>query len=457
MSPQRSVRSLAALLLTAVASTGPLHGQHEAPPPPAAYALEGVTVHHPDGRLEEAATVVVRDGLIRSIEAGGEVPADARRLEGDELQVYPGLVDAWGRAELDLPERPARSDVIPWEPSRVAQGFTPHLRAAHRLVGDGESLRERRADGVVASAVFPLEGLAAGRGAALLHRIGADAPRDLVLRPELGLALSFEAAPGGYPSTLFGVIAFLRQSFADAERNARFRAEYRRDPGGMTAPRWDPDLEVVARVGDGDLRAFFSADGAEDIRRMLSLAREVGFDPVLVGGREAWKVADELAAADVPVLVSLDFPEPEEWDPETEEPPDELEPGAAREKQRLEDAYANAGRLLEAGVEFALTSGGGEADLREGAGTAIEYGLPAEEALRALTTTPAAILGIEPTGRLEPGTGASFIVTDGPLFDEDARVVYVFVEGRLEEHRTGPENTSGGEGPGEDAREGGDR
>lgn len=455
MSASRWIPSAALLLAAALALPSPATAQHEEPPPPAAYALEDVTVHHADGRLEEGVTVVVRGGLIRSLGSGTEPPADARVLEGSGLRVYPGIVDAWGRAELDLPERPDPADVTPWAPSRVEQGFTPHLRVADRLDATGGAFEERRAQGIVASGVFPDRGLAPGVGAALLHRVRADVPRELVVRPELGLALSFEEAPGGYPSTLFGVIAFLRQSFEDAERTGRLRSEYRRDPTGMTAPPWDPDHEVLRRVAAGELRVFFAADGAEDIRRALGLARELGFDPVIVGGGGAWEVADELADGDVPVLVSVDFPEPEEWDPEAEEEPD---PGAARERERLESLYANAARLSEAGVELALTSGGGEADLREGVRTVIEYGLPEEDALRALSATPARLLGVAPLVRLAPGSGASFVVTDGALFDEETRIVYVFVEGELEEPEVEPPpDEAPADEPGRGRPEGSDR
>ena len=158
-----------------------------------------------------------------------------------------------------------------------------------------------------------------------------------------------------------------------------------------------------------------------------------------MGGAEAWRVADLLRARQVPVLVSLVFPEPKQWDPEdaAEEP---LDAAAEREKQDLEKRYANAGRLAAAGVTFALTSGGGEADIREGAGKAIEYGLTEDAALTAVTASPAGLLGLEYLTRVEVGMAATFVVTDGPLFGEDTKVLYTFVEGGLEEVSTADAN-----------------
>jgi len=98
----------------------------------------------------------------------------------------------------------------------------------------------------------------------------------------------------------------------------------------------------------------------------------------------------------------------------------------------LEDIYANAGRLSAAGVQFALTSGGGQADILEGARKAIEYGLSEEAALSAITATPASLLGLDGITQIEESRAATFVVTDGPLFDEETAVLYTFVEGGLE-------------------------
>lgn len=437
-------------------------GQLREPPPPAAYALEDVVVVEADGTRREGVTLVVRDGLLERVGPDVETPPDARVLDGEGSHVYPGLVDAWGRAAVQLPERPPPEDVIPWDASRRAQGFTPHLRLVDHLTATGEALRPSRRSGVVASAVFPRRGFASGLGAALLHRPEADEPRELVARAELGLALSFRGNARAYPSTVFGVMAHLRQRFGDAQHLTRLEQAYERNPNGLTTPPFDPDLDVLRRVAGAGLPAYFRADDAEEIRRVLALAVELGFTPVIVGGGEAWKLADELAALDIAVLVSLDFPEAEDWNPELDppgedpRPEEELEPAAARERRRLTDLYTNPARLREAGVRFALTSDAGRADLRAGARRVIEYGLSEEAALAAQTSVPANILGIEPAIRLVQGYAATFVVTDGPLYAEDTRVVYTFVEGVPEEFEA--ESESGGaeeeedtEGAGSDA------
>lgn len=482
MPPASRPRAPAAPVLAAalaVLLALPAEAQHTEPPEPAAYALEDVTLVQADGTSREGVTLVVRGSLLEAASPGAEVPDDARVLEGDSLRVYPGMVDLDGGTELAWPPAPndgEESDERPpaaWDPDRREQGFVPHRRAVEALSATGEDLSEAREAGVVASAVHPGGGLAPGRGVLLLHRRDAEHPRSLVLRPELDPVLSFETAGRVYPSTHFAVLAFLRQQLEDAGRHARVRAAHERDPRGMAAPEWDPDYAVLAgtispegSAGRGG-RVFFRADRAQDIRQVLELAERFGFRPVIVGGEEAWEVAGPLARRDVPVAVSLDFPTSQRWKPAEdgdapgEEPggagPDardaraaadtagageagasqeteqELEPAVLREKRRIEDAYANAARLAEAGVRVVLTSGGGEADLREGARRAVEYGLPEARALRAVTATPAALAGVPWLARVEAGSAATFVVTDGPLLGEETRIRYTFVEGDLQE------------------------
>lgn len=437
--PRSAAAALAACATLLLA--GPLAAQHMQPPPAAAYALEDVTVVSPDGATESGLTVVVRDGLVEALGSDVTPPADARVLEGDSLRIYPGLVDAEGEADFEMPGADGEDDSDSdgggpsWDPTRQQQGFTPHVRIADHLTATGEDFEALRRQGVVAAAVHPDDGPMPGRGTLVAFRLDAEQPRDLVLDPALGPVMAFDGAGFTYPGTLFGVIAFLRQSMEDANRHAEILAAYSQDPQGLTAPRWDPDYEVVRDAATGATPVFFRASDAEDIRRVLELADEYGFRPVIVGGAEAWKVASELQGRGVPVLVSLDFPEPDRWDPEGEEEDEELEAEVLREKQRLENLYANAGRLADAGVRFALTSGGGDADLREGVRTAMDYGLSEADALRALTATPAEVLGAAGLGTVRADLPASFVVTDGPLFAEDTRIAYTFVEGRLQEGR----------------------
>lgn len=421
-------------LVAALAGANPVQAQFTDPPPPAAYAVQGVTLVNASGRTEPNVTIIVRDGLIVAIGRDVTVPADAMLLETDSMFVYPGLVDAHGNPVFTFPEREPTGDASrSWSLPRDVQGFMPHRRVADALETDGNALQQQRRTGIVASAVHPMGRLMQGQSTVIMHRITTKTPSDLVLRPVLGPTMTFRGAQGGYPSTLFAVIAFYRQMFADAGHHAQQVEAFASDAQGLRPPRWDADLDALHLAVQEQQPFFVEADLARDIRRVLQLADELGFRPVIVGGEEAWRVAADLRAANVPVLVSVDFPEPNRWDPDDEP---ELDAAAAREKQRIEDAYRNPGRLAEAGVTFALTSGGGDADLLEGARRAVEYGLSERAALAALTSTPVSLLGIDHLPIIERDMAATFIVTTGPLLGEDTDVAYTFVEGELEEGET---------------------
>ncbi len=462
--PMVRTRLAGAALLLAAAWPGRVAAQYSEVPAPAAYALTGVTIVQADGRRSPGVTVVVRDGFIEAIGAGVEVPADARVIEGDSLVVYPGLVDAHGSVKFEFPSVELdRSRIQSWDPPREAQGFTPHRRVVDVLEATGQDVAEQRRNGVVAAAVHPTDALMPGRGVLLVLRPDAATPRELVHTPVLGPVLTLRGGRGTYPATLFGVLAFYRQSFEDASRMRLIAAEYAKDPRGVPAPGYDPDYAVLQEVIGGGTPVHFAVDRAADIHRALDLSARYRLRPVIVGGGEAWRVADRLKAAGAPVLVSLDFPKPERWKPEAEaEPPDsataaqELDPAILREKRRIEDGYANAGRLADAGVRIALTSGGGKADLLAGARRAIEYGLSEAAALRALTSAPAELLGIPHVTRIEPGLPATFIVVDGPLFEKETKIVYTLVEGVLEKAAGGGEENDGDEEPAVDVSGGWD-
>lgn len=457
----RLLSAVAAVTVGTLLAPHTVTAQFTDPPPVPAYALSGVTVVRPDGGRLSNQTIVVRNGFVEAMGANVPLPPDAEVLTGDSLMVFPGLIDAQGAAKVEFPEVEVnRQEVESWNPPRHVQGFTPHRRVTDFLAATGKDLEKQRLAGIVAGAVHPDGPVMPGRGAVLIHRKGADVAAGLVLMPTLGPVFSFRGARGAYPGTSFAVAAFIRQSLEDARHHGTHTAAYQRDPRRVTAPRWDPDYEVLRSVLTGQTPVFFAADDSEEIRLVVRLAEEYGFSPIIVGGDDAWKVADLLNRRNIPVLVSLDFPEPKQWKPEEKKPegetsdsaaaqaptPQPLDAGAQREKRDLEQLYANPGKLAAAGVRFALTSGGGKADLLKGSRKAIEYGLSEADALRALTATPAALLGAPSLSRIESGLPATFVVTDGPLFAETTKIAYTFVEGELE--RGKPSGTpSGGEAP----------
>jgi imidazolonepropionase-like amidohydrolase len=458
-SPRRTTLGTAIMLAMV---PGPVAAQFRDVPLPPAYAVRGATVVRSDGSRDTSVTIVVRGRLIEAMGHNVTVPGDAKLLDGDSLYVYPGLVDAHGRADVAFPEIERSDSVRSWDAPRDLQGFLAHRRVVDYLELSSDGGKAQRTSGVVAAGVLPDRGLASGLGAAIVYRLHVHSAWELIANDNVGLAMAFQGGQGVYPSTLFGIIAYVRQAFEDARRDGLIQAAYTTDPTGMGVPSLDPDYAVLRRVMEGQTPVLYTADRAEDIRRVLRLATEFEFHPIIVGGGEAWRVAGELARRNIPVLIDGDFPKPDKWKPASadtiqEAPPSpadtvagsvepqhaDLEPAAAREKERIENIRANAGRLARAGVRFAITSGGGDGNLLEAARLAIEYGLAEDVALRAITSVPAALLGMPNVSRIGPGLSATFIVTSGPIFDKDTKILHTFVEGGYE---VGGE-AGGGEAP----------
>jgi hypothetical protein len=170
---------------------------------------------------------------------------------------------------------------------------------------------------------------------------------------------------------------------------------------------------------------LYPANRAREIDAVLELADSSGARPVLYGVQEGYRIVGELARRKIAVLVDADWPAPKaDGDPE-------VIPSLAT--LRFQDrAPTTPAALAKAGVQFALVSGAGKTgDYLSGIRKAVENGLSADDALRAVTLSPARILGIDrQLGSLERGKIANVVVSDKPLFDEKAKVTRVFVDGR---------------------------
>jgi len=227
------------------------------------------------------------------------------------------------------------------------------------------------------------------------------------------------------------VIAYLKQLFLDADRYGRARAADQARAAGLDRPAYDPTLDPLRRAVAERWPVLIPGDEPKEIRRALVLGSEFGVRTVVYGAQQGYEVAADLAEAGAPVLVNLRWPErTRDADPEAEESLGSL--------RRRAWAPSTPKALHEAGVRFAFYSGGvaSPRDVMERVRAAVDAGLPEEAALRALTLGPAEIYGVaDRLGSVERGKIANLVVTDGDLFDEDAKVKTVFVDGRKFEKR----------------------
>ena len=413
--------SLLAAPLIALGLALPVDAQH-------VYAVTNARIVTVAGATLESGSVVMRDGRIEAVGPNVAIPDDATQVDGRGLTVYPGLIDM-GRAgsvappDHPEPENPETREVVErWKRRTLLR---PHLEAAAHLDPGAGELADLASAGITSVLATPDGGGIRGRSslvhvtaspvAAQAGRLADSVEGRMVLRTPIALHVAFlSRTPGrAYPQALIGLIAFVRQAFLDARHYGQAWTRYEASPHTIDRPTYDEALAAMQTAVDGTLRVVFDADTAPQIRRALNMARELDLQPIIAGGLEADQVALELREGNVPVILSLDFPDRSRvLAPDADEP--------LRVLRQRADAPRVAAALSNAGVRFAFASSGlegGKAFVTNAART-VSDGLSADRAIAALTADAAVIAGVgDRLGTIEVGTIADLIVTEGELFE----------------------------------------
>lgn len=424
---------LAAILVAPAAASA----QNAADLRPTAYAIRDAKVVVEPGTILDKATVLIRDGIIVGVGPDLAIPADCVVMEGKGITVYPGFIDAGSprgfdpalrRSQAGPPaaEELAADALIATKPDH-RKGLTPEFAVQTALKLDEEAIAPWRRVGFTAHLITPDGGFLSGTSA--LVSLSGAVPRDALLKGPVALHSRFGRVIGGeYPTALMGVVAHNRQTFLDAGWLKRQWTAYEARGRTGKRPVADPGLEALWPALEGKLPVAFEADTADQIHRALDFATEFKLKPMIVGGRQAWKVTDRLKAEKVPVILRLDFTAA--GDRENELP---IRVREDRERLRQQEV-ACAAELHKAGIPFAfMTYGLGNANatrFRENVRKVIAAGLPADAALAALTRDAAEFLGVSPQiGRITKGRSAHLLLCEGDCFAANAKYKYAFSDG----------------------------
>lgn len=379
------------------------------------------------GQVIENGAVLIENGVITAVGANLSAPAGADVFEFENLTVYPALIESYHERDLPSPEG-EDDDASPPDLGHENDLIQPERDAAAAPV-DEDVLKALRNAGFALAVGYPEDGIF--RGSGVIHTTAEGSLRDNLVRSGVAMGTGLDTGQGGYPTSLMGAIALMRQTVADARWYADARQRYARNPA-QRAPDYDQSLEALGAVVSGDQSIVFETADAQASLRALGLMNELDLKGALLGNGHEYQRLEEIVAAGVPLMLPIDFPSAPSVTGPLEEAVEKLEPGLA-ELRHWKAAPGNPAKLLAAGAQVALTAHdlGSPADFYGKVAEAIEHGLTQDQALAATTTVPAAFYGLDDiAGTIAPGKMANLILAEGDLFVEKPKIQEVWVDGR---------------------------
>ena len=400
---------------------------------PDVHALVNVRIITSPGKVIDKGTLVMRDGIITAVGAKAVVPADARVWDFAGMTVYPGLIDAY--SDFGMPKKPksvpgSGDTPKPSEPARGGRHWNENVNAAisadELFVPDASAAEKMRSMGVTSAFVVPQKGIF--RGTSAVYNLSDGTPNQLLVQPDVAQCVTFETDNGdGYPGSLMGTIALIRQTMFDARwyRDAMSAsAKYPDEP----KVEFSADLAALENIVSRKQPIIFESTDEFSLLRAAKIAKEFSLNSMVRGSGSEYRRIEAVKETGLPIILPVNFPET----PSVQSPEDALSV-SLQEMRYWDEAPENPKKLQEAGIVFAFTS----ATLKD-AGSflgnirkAVERGLSPNAALAALTTTPARLFGVDKKlGSLEAGKMANIVIADGDLFSEKTKIRETWVEGK---------------------------
>jgi imidazolonepropionase-like amidohydrolase len=394
-------------------------------PPRGTFAIRNARIVTVSGADIENGTVVIRDGKIEAVGANVSIPTGTQTIDGSGLSVYPGMIDAGTNMGLVEVPQGANGTV---DTSEVGE-LNPNAKAIIAVNPYSAHIAVTRVEGITNTLTAPTGGLISGQ-AALINLLGT-APKEMAVVPQVALVINYPRVAGGgggfggfqqQPANLSDTLAAnerqveqIRKMLRDAEAYGRAQDAYKKD---KSLPRPDRNvvLEPLVPYARGEQPVIFRADREAEIRGAIKFAEEMKLKPIILGGNDAWKVANLLKEKNVPVILTgvLSLPQ--------------------REDDPYDALYENPAKLQAAGVRFCISTGDAGAEVRnlaQYAGMAASFGLSKADAVKAVTLFPAEIMNVaDRLGSIEAGKMANLVVTDGDLLEIRSRIRYLFIDGR---------------------------
>lgn len=399
--------------------TFPVNGT--ADPRHTVYAFKNAIIHTDYKTSVQAATLLIQDGKILSSGAGVTIPANAVVFDLKGKHIYPSLIDIfsdYGMADVKKPENDHNPQFI--SKTKGAYNWNQAVKAEYdayrNFTADGKKAEELRKMGFGTVMSLSRDGIV--RGSSTVVMLGDERENEMIIRDRAASNFSFNkgSSTQDYPSSLLGSIALLRQTYYDADWYTKggYKEEY--------------NISLDAFNKNKNLPQIFEAGDKQNVLRAVKIGSEFGVNYIIKSDGDEFERIEEIKNAGAALIVPLTFPDGYDFSD-----PYEAVNVSLHQMKYWELAPTNPGVLASKNISFALTAADlkNKTDFWKNLRKAIENGLTEEDALKALTFTPAALLKLDDKiGALKNNMLANFIITSTNISNKDNQIFENWVNGK---------------------------
>lgn len=398
--------------------------------------IKNVTIVIPGEDKIENGSILIDKGIIKSFGKDISPLPSSFIFDGKGYFLYPGLINGGYIFKPDLPVIKDSVKFTPGNPPDYASGITPEHEAEDFIFSEYKNFEKQNEQGITtALALLDLKYISGQPAVLNLHK---EKKQEHLFLDDTGLFIRFKPERV-YPATTMGMMSKLRQLFEDAKRYKEWSLVYNRTNSNIPRPPSDEVSKIFNKVLEKKIPVLFEANKENEILRALKLKEEFEFNLIILGGSEAWKVTNELKAANVPVIAALDLPEKQ---PDTLKIDDdkkylnllnaeEFKLLKKRQEESRKDYWMNAAMLKKTGVNFAFGLFNLKPEkLKNNLIELKNFDLSEDDILKAMGESFSEIFNSsDKLGGIREGHAANFFLTDKEFFNKDSKVKYVFIDG----------------------------
>ncbi len=382
-------------------------------------AIKGARIIPVVGNVIANGTILIKGEKIEAVGSDIEIPDGAEIIDASGLIAYPGMIDSY--CQLGLSEI---SGVAATVDSRETGRFNPQARALEAIRYDSMHIPISRSNGIAAALVVPSGGVISGQSCLL--KLDGWTNREMLIKSPAFIQIELPGISRGRGG--FGgrrgaqqqragtpqILEELKTMFSEARFYEKRRAAAENN-GSLPLPEFNETYEELLPLIKGQVPAMISVHSDSDIKAAIKFVKEENLKAVFYGVEQGWKVAGEIKASGIPVILGSLYDMPPVWE------------------DGYDSLFRNAGVLNKAGVKIAFSSSSSSTakDLPYHAAKAAAFGLDKTEALKAVTIYPAEIFGVDDQmGSIEAGKTANIVLADNDILEFRANIKKVFINGK---------------------------